>query len=87
MVSHSGVGLLEGMSDPFQAARYHSLVIDRETCPDCLEITAWLDDGTIMGVRHKEFPHIQGLQFHPESIITKNGLEICRNWVAMLNSE
>lgn len=86
-VSHSGVGVLEGMSNPFQAARYHSLVIDRETCPDCLEITAWLDDGTIMGVRHKEYPHIQGLQFHPESIITNNGLQICRNWVALISAE
>lgn len=86
LVSHSGVGVLEGMDDPFQAARYHSLVIDRETCPDCLEITAWLEDGTIMGVRHKEYQHIQGLQFHPESIITDNGLQICRNWVALLSA-
>lgn len=87
LVSHTGVGVLHGMSDPFQAARYHSLVIDRDSCPDCLEITAWLDDGTIMGVRHKEYPHIQGLQFHPESIITHNGLKICKNWVSLISAE
>lgn len=83
-VQHTGVGLLENMPDPFDAARYHSLVIARDTCPDCLEVTAWLEDGTIMGVRHKEYPHVQGVQFHPESIITDNGLQLCRNWVASL---
>ena len=83
-VRHTGEGLLEDMPDPFEAARYHSLVIDQETCPDCLEVTAWLEDGTIMAVRHKEYAHVQGVQFHPESIITDNGLTICRNWVNSL---
>jgi anthranilate synthase component II len=80
-VRHVGKGVLEGMPDPFEAARYHSLVIERDSCPECLEVTAWLEDGTIMAVQHKEYPHVQGVQFHPESIITDNGLSICRNWV------
>jgi anthranilate synthase component II len=83
-VRHTGEGLLQDMPDPFDAARYHSLVIDRETCPDCLEVTAWLEDGTIMAVRHKVHRSVQGVQFHPESIITDNGLTICRNWVNSL---
>lgn len=83
-VEHTGVGVLQGMPQPFEAARYHSLVIERETCPECLEVTAWTADGTIMGVRHKEHPHVQGVQFHPESIITETGLLICQNWVYSL---
>lgn len=83
-VFHKNIGILEGMENPFMAARYHSLVIKEETIPDCLEITAWTEDGNIMGVRHKEFPHIQGVQFHPESIITQNGKRIVGNWVKSL---
>ena len=83
-VQHKGVGVLRSMPQPFAAARYHSLVIERETCPYCLDITAWTEDGTIMGVQHKEYPHIQGVQFHPESIITDTGLRICENWVSSL---
>jgi anthranilate synthase component II len=84
MVQHTGVGVLQDMPQPFAAARYHSLVIERESCPECLEVTAWIEDGTIMGVRHREFPHVQGVQFHPESIITDTGLRICENWVKSL---
>ena len=83
-VFHSGIGILKDMPTPFKAARYHSLVIEKETCPEDLEVTAWIEDGTIMGVRHKVYPHIQGVQFHPESIITETGLTICRNWVESL---
>lgn len=84
-VFHSNTGLLRGLDNPFKAARYHSLVIDKETCPEDLEVTAWCDDGTIMGVRHKAFPNIQGVQFHPESIITDNGALIVKNFVQSLD--
>lgn len=72
------------LRSPFQAARYHSLVIKRDTIPDDLEITAWTEDGTIMGVRHKKYPHIQGVQFHPESIITQDGKRIVANFLKTL---
>lgn len=78
-------GLLEGMASPFMAARYHSLAIAREGFPDGeLKITAWVEDGTIMAVRHRKYPWIQGVQFHPESIITDNGRLIIRNWLRSL---
>lgn len=83
-VFHSDTGLLAGLDNPFKAARYHSLVIEKGSCPEELEVTAWCEDGTIMGVRHKSFPHIQGVQFHPESIITDNGFQIVRNFVESL---
>lgn len=83
-VSHAGAGVLAGLPSPFAAARYHSLVIDRDTCPACLEVTAWTEDGTVMGVRHTGFPHVQGVQFHPESIITDGGMAIVENWVKSL---
>lgn len=72
---------------PFEAGRYHSLVIDKAKCPDDLEVTAWTEDGTIMGVRHKRYPHIQGVQFHPESIITAGGKRIVENWVKITRGE
>ncbi|KAI3426122.1 hypothetical protein D9Q98_008500 [Chlorella vulgaris] len=84
-VFHVDSGLLEGLDNPFKAARYHSLVIDKESCPEELEVTAWCEDGTIMGVRHRTYPHIQGVQFHPESIITDNGRRIVANFVHSLN--
>ncbi|BAZ30925.1 glutamine amidotransferase of anthranilate synthase [Cylindrospermum sp. NIES-4074] len=83
-VSHTGVGVFQGLENPVTATRYHSLVIDRETCPDVLEITAWVDDGTIMGVRHRNYPHIQGVQFHPESVLTSSGKQLLRNFLEQL---
>jgi anthranilate synthase component II len=80
-IYHTGVGVFEGLDNPFIATRYHSLVVDRSTCPDTLEITAWVEDGTIMGVRHRDFPHIQGVQFHPESILTNAGKQLLKNFL------
>ncbi|MBF2087204.1 aminodeoxychorismate/anthranilate synthase component II [Thermoleptolyngbya sp. C42_A2020_037] len=83
-IEHTGVGVFEGIPSPMTATRYHSLVVDRETCPDVLEITAWIEDGTIMGVRHREFPHLQGVQFHPESILTDQGKQLLRNFLRQI---
>ncbi|MBN3950743.1 MAG: aminodeoxychorismate/anthranilate synthase component II [Nostoc sp.] len=83
-VSHSGVGVFRGLENPLTATRYHSLVIERETCPDVLEITAWVEDNTIMAVRHRNYPHIQGVQFHPESILTSSGKQLLRNFLEQL---
>ncbi|MBD2728688.1 aminodeoxychorismate/anthranilate synthase component II [Nostoc sp. FACHB-892] len=85
-VSHTGVGVFRGLENPLTATRYHSLVIERETCPDVLEITAWVDDNTIMGVRHRNYPHIQGVQFHPESVLTSSGKQLLRNFLEQLQS-
>ena len=81
-VHHSGQGVFEGLPNPLTATRYHSLIAERETLPDCLEITAWLDDGTIMGLRHRDFPHIQGVQFHPESVLTQEGHALLANFLS-----
>lgn len=83
-VWHTDTGLLQGLDNPFKAARYHSLVIDKGSCPEDLEVTAWCEDGTVMAVRHRRYPHIQGVQFHPESIITDNGKRIVQNFVESL---
>lgn len=80
-VHHRGVGVFRGLDNPLTATRYHSLVIEQQTCPDILEVTAWVDDGTIMGVRHRNYPHIEGVQFHPESILTQSGKQILRNFL------
>jgi len=80
-VLHSGQGVFEGLPNPLTATRYHSLIAERESLPDCLEITAWLDDGTIMGLRHRDFPHIQGVQFHPESVLTQEGHALLANFL------
>ncbi|MDZ8224752.1 MULTISPECIES: aminodeoxychorismate/anthranilate synthase component II [unclassified Nostoc] len=85
-VSHTGVGVFQGLENPLTATRYHSLVIERETCPDVLEITAWVEDNTIMGVRHRKYPHIQGVQFHPESVLTSSGKQLLRNFLEQLQS-
>lgn len=82
LIHHDGKGLFKGLPTPFTATRYHSLVIRRETIPDCLEITAHTDEQEIMGVRHREFP-IHGVQFHPESILTDHGRQILRNFISL----
>ncbi len=79
-IFHNDVGVFRGLPSPFTATRYHSLVIERETLPDCLEITAWTDDGEIMGVRHKTLA-VEGVQFHPESILTQYGHEMLANFL------
>lgn len=84
-IYHNGVGVFQGLDNPFIATRYHSLVIDRETIPPVLEITAWVEDGTIMGVRHRDYPHIQGVQFHPESILTNSGKILLRNFLTSVS--
>lgn len=83
-VEHAGVGVFQGVESPMIATRYHSLVIEKQTCPEVLEITAWVEDGTIMGVRHREYPHIEGVQFHPESILTTAGKQLLRNFLERL---
>ena len=80
-IFHHDVGVFRGLPNPFVATRYHSLVIERESLPDCLEITAWTEDGEIMGVRHKTLP-IEGVQFHPESILSEQGHELLHNFLA-----
>jgi anthranilate synthase component II len=79
-ISHTGQGVFRGLPNPFLATRYHSLVIERESLPDCLEITAWTPDGEIMGVRHKSLP-VEGVQFHPEAILTEHGHELLRHFL------
>ena len=79
---HTGKGVFTGLPTPFQATRYHSLVVDRATLPDCLEVTAALDDGTIMGLRHRTLP-IEGVQFHPESIASEHGHALLRNFLTL----
>ncbi|MEG4519360.1 MULTISPECIES: aminodeoxychorismate/anthranilate synthase component II [unclassified Microcoleus] len=83
-VEHTGVGVFQGVESPMIATRYHSLVIEKQSCPEVLEITAWVEDGTIMGVRHREYPHIEGVQFHPESILTTSGKQLLRNFLERL---
>lgn len=80
MVHHDGRGLFEGLPDPLEATRYHSLVVDRDSVPDCLEITAWTDDGLVMGLRHRDLP-IEGVQFHPESVLTDAGHDLVGNFL------
>lgn len=80
-IRHAGKGVFRDLDNPFTATRYHSLVIDRQTCPQVLEVTAWVDDGTIMGVQHRQYPHIQGVQFHPESILTGAGKSLLKNFL------
>ena len=82
LIHHDGKTIFEGLPNPFEATRYHSLLIKRETFPDCLEITAWTDSGEIMGARHKEFV-IEGVQFHPESILTVAGKDLLRNFLKL----
>ena len=78
-ISHANNGVFSGISNPLEATRYHSLIVERESLPDSLEITAETNDGTIMGLRHKKY-RIEGVQFHPESILTQEGQSILRNF-------
>ena len=80
-IHHTGKGVFAGVPSPFTATRYHSLIVKRETLPDCLEITAETAEGEIMGLRHREYP-VEGVQFHPESIMTEHGKTILRNFLA-----
>ena len=81
-IHHNGQGLFRGLPNPFAATRYHSLVVERATFPDCLEITAWVEEGEIMGLAHRDLP-VWGVQFHPESILTVGGMDILRNFLEM----
>ena len=82
-VHHSGVGVFEGLPEPLTATRYHSLIVDRPSLPEALEVTAWLEDGTIMGLRHRQWPHLQGVQFHPESVLTESGHALLANFLRL----
>jgi len=82
MIHHDGRTIFNNLPNPFEATRYHSLVIKKETLPDCLEITAWTEEGEIMGVRHKKHT-IEGIQFHPESILTRVGKDLLRNFLKL----
>jgi len=81
LIYHNSQGVLAGLPSPFSAIRYHSLIVQRDGLPDCLEVTAWTDDGTIMGLRHRQYP-VEGVQFHPESFMTEVGKDILRNFLA-----
>lgn len=80
LIHHTSKGVFKDLPNPYTATRYHSLVIERETIPDCLEITAWTDDGEIMGVKHKTLA-VEGVQFHPESILTEHGHDLLNNFL------
>lgn len=82
-IHHSGTGAFAGLPSPFAGTRYHSLIVERENLPDCLEVTAWLEDGTIMGLQHRDLP-IHGVQFHPESIATDHGHKLLKNFLDLL---
>ncbi|MGI4818413.1 MAG: anthranilate synthase component II [Janthinobacterium lividum] len=84
LIHHEGGGVFKGLPQPFTATRYHSLAVKRETLPDCLEVTAWTEDGEIMGLSHKTRP-IHGVQFHPESIATENGHDLIANFLDFAN--
>jgi len=83
-ILNDGRTIFEGLASPFPAGRYHSLLVERETLPDCLEISAETAEGEIMGLRHKRWP-VEGIQFHPESILTPGGKRIIRNFLKLLN--
>lgn len=85
-IYHDGKGIYKDIPNPFEATRYHSLLIQRQSLPDALEVTAWTDEGEIMGIRHKEYL-IEGVQFHPESILTKYGKELLMNFVEMASDK
>lgn len=80
LIFHDDKGVNKDMPNPFHATRYHSLIVERESLPDCLEVTSWTEEGEIMGLRHKEFA-VEGVQFHPESIMTEEGKKLIQNFV------
>jgi anthranilate synthase/aminodeoxychorismate synthase-like glutamine amidotransferase len=82
-IEHDGRGLFAGMPSPFEATRYHSLIVERASLPSCLEVSAWTAEGEIMGLRHRDH-RVEGVQFHPESILTKEGKRLVANWVVGL---
>ena len=84
-ILHDGKTLFAGVPSPFEAIRYHSLLVERASLPECLEISAWTAEGEIMGLRHKKYP-IEGVQFHPESILTQHGKQILRNFLAAVSA-
>jgi anthranilate synthase/aminodeoxychorismate synthase-like glutamine amidotransferase len=79
-IHHDGRTVFAGLPQPFTATRYHSLVVDRASVPDCLEVSAWTEDGVVMGLRHRQHP-LEGVQFHPESILTTAGKDLLRNFL------
>lgn len=81
-IHHDGNGLFEGLANPFLATRYHSLVVERSTLPECLEVAAWVDNGEIMGLQHRNLP-VWGVQFHPESILTEGGMQLLDNFLKL----
>jgi len=81
-IHHQGEGVFRGLPAPFAATRYHSLAVERESLPDALQVTAWTDDGEIMGLRHRDLP-LEGVQFHPESILTESGMSLLKNFLEM----
>ena len=83
LIYHDGKALFSGLPNPFPAIRYHSLAVMRDSLPDCLEISAWTENGLIMGLRHRQFP-VDGVQFHPESIMTEVGKDLLKNFLQML---
>ena len=85
LVRHDGTGVFAGLPNPFEATRYHSLVVARDSVPDVLEVTAWTDDGTVMGLRHRELA-VEGVQFHPESILTTGGHDMLRTFLSAAGS-
>jgi para-aminobenzoate synthetase component 2 len=85
-VHHGGRGVFAGLPNPLTATRYHSLIAERSSLPDCLEVTAWLEDGTIMGLAHRHHPHLQGVQFHPESVLTQGGHQLLANFLKLAGS-
>ncbi|MFN9071965.1 MAG: anthranilate synthase component II [Cyanobacteriota bacterium] len=85
-VHHCGQGVFAGLPEPLTATRYHSLIVDRQSLPESLEVNAWLEDGTIMGLRHRQWPHLQGVQFHPESVLTEGGHTLLANFLRQAES-
>ncbi len=85
-VFHQNNGLFKDLPNPLVATRYHSLIAERDSFPDCLEVVAWLEDNTIMGIKHRLYPHINGVQFHPESVLTESGHKLISNFLDLAES-